>query len=87
VILVFPVEPLRSISKRLNATLPQLAIAWCLSNDDVSSVLLGASTPAQLLENIKATKVVHALSPEIMHEISQLLNNKPLGKRDFRHSV
>ncbi|MBN1647696.1 MAG: L-glyceraldehyde 3-phosphate reductase [Spirochaetales bacterium] len=35
-------------------TLPQMAIAWCLRHEAVSSVLLGASSPEQLLENVKS---------------------------------
>ena len=34
-----------------------LAIAWCLRNPHVSSVILGASTTAQLLENLSAVEL------------------------------
>jgi len=47
-------EELRPVAEELGCTLAQLAIAWCLSNDDVSTVILGASRPGQLTENLKA---------------------------------
>uniref|UniRef100_A0A8C5AAX5 Voltage-gated potassium channel subunit beta-1 n=1 Tax=Gadus morhua TaxID=8049 RepID=A0A8C5AAX5_GADMO len=52
-------KELLAIAERLGCTLPQLAIAWCLRNDGVSSVLLGASSADQLLENIGAIQVNH----------------------------
>ncbi|AAO29535.1 aldo/keto reductase [Xylella fastidiosa subsp. fastidiosa] len=39
----------------------QLAIAWCLRNPHVSTVILGASRVAQLKENLQALQVVAAL--------------------------
>ncbi|ELK10589.1 Voltage-gated potassium channel subunit beta-2 [Pteropus alecto] len=47
-------KELQAIAERLGCTLPQLAIAWCLRNEGVSSVLLGASSVDQLMENIGA---------------------------------
>uniref|UniRef100_A0A8D3AUQ8 Voltage-gated potassium channel subunit beta-2 n=1 Tax=Scophthalmus maximus TaxID=52904 RepID=A0A8D3AUQ8_SCOMX len=47
-------KELQAIAERLGCTLPQLAIAWCLRNEGVSSVLLGASNTDQLMENIGA---------------------------------
>ncbi|TSM04837.1 Voltage-gated potassium channel subunit beta-1 [Bagarius yarrelli] len=47
-------KELQAIAERLGCTLPQLAIAWCLRNEGVSSVLLGASSTDQLMENIEA---------------------------------
>ena len=79
-------DELNSIATRLSATLPQLAIAWCLSNTDVSSVLVGASSPGQLLENMKAINLFRTMTPEVIMEINQLLGNKPIGKRDFRQT-
>uniref|UniRef100_U3IUD5 Voltage-gated potassium channel subunit beta-2 n=1 Tax=Anas platyrhynchos platyrhynchos TaxID=8840 RepID=U3IUD5_ANAPP len=50
-------KELQAIAERLGCTLPQLAIAWCLRNEGVSSVLLGASNADQLMENIGAIQV------------------------------
>ncbi|MBQ6540143.1 MAG: aldo/keto reductase [Oscillospiraceae bacterium] len=34
-------------------TLAQLALSWCLKDDDVTTVLIGASRPAQILDNLE----------------------------------
>uniref|UniRef100_A0A8D0ADT3 Voltage-gated potassium channel subunit beta-1 n=1 Tax=Sander lucioperca TaxID=283035 RepID=A0A8D0ADT3_SANLU len=47
-------KELKAIAEHLGCTLPQLAIAWCLRNEGVNSVLLGASRTDQLMENIRA---------------------------------
>jgi aryl-alcohol dehydrogenase-like predicted oxidoreductase len=51
------VERLRGMAKALNATPAQLAIAWLLDRPAVSSVLIGASTPAQLTDNLAAAQI------------------------------
>lgn len=53
------------VAETLGTSLSQLAIAWCLLNPNVSSVILGASQIEQLEENLKAPEVVPELTPEI----------------------
>ncbi|XP_059926014.1 voltage-gated potassium channel subunit beta-2 isoform X1 [Gadus macrocephalus] len=77
-------KELQAIAERLGCTLPQLAIAWCLRNEGVSSVLLGASTTDQLMENIGAIQVLPKLSSSITHEVDSILGNKPYSKKDYR---
>ncbi|CAD7689356.1 unnamed protein product [Nyctereutes procyonoides] len=77
-------KELQAIAERLGCTLPQLAIAWCLRNEGVSSVLLGASSADQLMENIGAIQVLPKLSSSIIHEIDSILGNKPYSKKDYR---
>uniref|UniRef100_A0A6I8NBP8 Voltage-gated potassium channel subunit beta-2 n=1 Tax=Ornithorhynchus anatinus TaxID=9258 RepID=A0A6I8NBP8_ORNAN len=77
-------KELQAIAERLGCTLPQLAIAWCLRNEGVSSVLLGASNADQLMENIGAIQVLPKLSSSIVHEIDSILGNKPYSKKDYR---
>jgi aryl-alcohol dehydrogenase-like predicted oxidoreductase len=57
------------VAQRLNITPSQLAIAWCLKNDFVSSVIIGASRPAQVEENVKAIQYLHLLTTDVMHEL------------------
>ncbi|GIV33301.1 MAG: NADP-dependent aryl-alcohol dehydrogenase [Chitinophagales bacterium] len=68
---------LAQVAKRLGVTLPQMAIAWCLKNPNVSTVILGASRLAQLKENMESIKVIDRLTAEVMEEIEQILQNKP----------
>uniref|UniRef100_A0A2K6FF11 Voltage-gated potassium channel subunit beta-1 n=1 Tax=Propithecus coquereli TaxID=379532 RepID=A0A2K6FF11_PROCO len=77
-------KELQAIAERLGCTLPQLAIAWCLRNEGVSSVLLGASNADQLMENVGAIQVLPKLSSSIIHEIDSILGNKPYSKKDYR---
>ncbi|TNN66238.1 Voltage-gated potassium channel subunit beta-2 [Liparis tanakae] len=59
-------KELQAIAERLGCTLPQLAIAWCLRNEGVSSVLLGASSTEQLMENIGAIQATCNLASEVL---------------------
>jgi aryl-alcohol dehydrogenase-like predicted oxidoreductase len=63
------VAALEPIAKDLGCTLSQLAIAWCLANPYVSSVITGASRVEQVHENMKASEVVRKLTPELLKKI------------------
>ena len=54
-----------------------MAIAWCLKNPNVSTVMLGASKTAQLKENLKAIAAKEKLTPNLMEAIEKVLKNKP----------
>ncbi|XP_061768896.1 voltage-gated potassium channel subunit beta-2-like isoform X4 [Nerophis ophidion] len=71
------VKELHLLADRLNCTSAQLAIAWCLRSQGVSSVLLGASNTDQLLENLNSIRVLSQLTPAFIAEIDLLLGNKP----------
>ncbi|CAF3110488.1 unnamed protein product [Rotaria socialis] len=65
------------LASKLDCTLAQLAIAWCLRNETVNCVLLGASCVEQLYENINSLHVVSKLTPLVMADIDHILGNKP----------
>jgi voltage-dependent potassium channel beta subunit len=71
--LVEKVKKITKIAEQLNCTTAQLAIAWCLKNPHVSSVITGATKVEQLLENLEAIQVKSKLTPEIMAEINKVL--------------
>ncbi len=48
------VRALNDIAKKRGQTLAEMALAWVLKDDYITSVLIGASKPAQILDNIKA---------------------------------
>lgn len=60
------------IAKDLDCKLSQLAIAWCLKNQNVSSVITGATKIEQLLENLGALSVKAKLTPDIMKKINSI---------------
>jgi voltage-dependent potassium channel beta subunit len=67
------VRRLAPIAADLNCTLAQMSLAWCLKNPRVSSVITGASRPAQVTENMKALDVVGKLAPDVMARIDAAL--------------
>jgi len=75
---------LEPIAADLDCSLAQLALAWCLKNPNVSTVITGASRRAQVMENMKAIDVVPKMTPEVMERIEGVLQNKPEGEPDYR---
>ena len=67
------VRRLAPIADDLGCTLAQLALAWCLVNPNVSTVITGASRVAQLHENLKALDVVDRLAPDVLARIDAAL--------------
>jgi aryl-alcohol dehydrogenase-like predicted oxidoreductase len=70
-------KKLSVVSKDIGLSLPVLAIAWCLKNENVSTVILGASKTNQLTENFKALEAKQKLTTEVMEKIELILGNKP----------
>ncbi len=71
------VRALSKVAAELGTTTTHLALAWCLKNPNVSTVILGASRVEQLKDNLKAMDTVEKLTPEVMAEIEKILNNRP----------
>ncbi len=71
------VRKLAEIADELGIPLSQLAIAWCVKNPKVTTVILGASKVEQLSQNIAALDTVKMLNDEIMSRISDVLSTVP----------
>jgi voltage-dependent potassium channel beta subunit len=71
------VRSLQPIADELSCNMAQLALAWCLKNPHVSTVITGASRVSQVQENLKALETVEKLTPMVMESIENLLQNKP----------
>ncbi|MCB2203383.1 aldo/keto reductase [bacterium] len=82
---VATVRQLTGIAEEMGATMPQLALAWCLMNPDVSTVITGASSVAQVEENVKALEVAEKLDEEILLRIEEVLDNEPQAELDWRN--
>ena len=63
------VTSLVPIAEKLNVSMSQLAIAWCLLNENVSTVILGASKMEQLQENLESAEVLKLLDENIQKEL------------------
>jgi len=71
------VKKLAPVAEELGCTLAQLALAWCLKNPNVSTVITGASRAEQVHENMKALEVAPKLTAEVMARIDKILGNNP----------
>ena len=67
------VRRLVPIAADLGCTLAQMSLAWCLKNPRVSTVITGASRPAQVVENMKALAVVRQLTTDVMAKIDAIV--------------
>jgi len=66
------VAQLDVLAKGMGATLAQFALAWCLQNPCVSTVLTGASRVSQVHENMKAIDFVPKFTDEVLDEIDRI---------------
>ena len=77
-------KKLQKLAKeKLDCSLAQLSIAWVIKNKDISTSILGAKKPEQLIENLKALEIVPKLTKEILEEIEKIMNNAPKGEIDY----
>jgi len=71
------VKQLEPIARDLGCTLAQLALAWCLNNPNVSTVITGASRSEQVSENMKSLEVTSKLDSGVLERIEDILGNQP----------
>ncbi len=76
------VAALEPIAKELGGTVAQLAIAWCLKNPFVSTVITGASRVEQVHENMKSAEIAAKITPEIMEKIDVIFGVKKKDEDD-----
>ena len=67
------VRQLVPIARDLDCTLAQLALAWCIKNPRVSTVITGATRPEQVIENMKAQDVAPRLTAEVLSRIDAVV--------------
>ena len=66
------IPQLAALARELDTTLPRLALAWCLLNPRVSTVITGASRPSQVEENMPAVELLPRLTPGVVKAIHDL---------------
>ena len=74
---------LEGVAKELGISQAQLAVAWCLKNPHVSTVILGATRPEQLSENLEALETAALLTGDVMEKIEEILDNRPEPPKQF----
>jgi aryl-alcohol dehydrogenase-like predicted oxidoreductase len=77
------VQKLQPVADSVGLSMSQLAIAWVLQNDNVSSAIMGATKPSQVKENVKASGV--KLDASVMKAIDSALGTLP--ERDPKQNI
>ncbi|HYC28393.1 MAG TPA: aldo/keto reductase [Chitinophagaceae bacterium] len=72
------VKQLQAVADGLGSSLAELSIAWCVSNPNVTTAILGATRKEQLLQNLKALDVLPKLTQEVLEEIDRIVGTKPV---------
>lgn len=71
------VKELTKLADEMGTSMARLALAWCLKNPNVSTVIMGASKVSQLEDNLQSIDVVDQLTDDLMDKIEEILDNKP----------
>ncbi|KAF7327161.1 Voltage-gated potassium channel beta-2 subunit [Mycena kentingensis (nom. inval.)] len=71
------VRQLTKFAESLNTTTTALALAWLAKNPNTSTVILGVTSPQQLLQNLEALKVLPLITDKHLEDIEGILGNKP----------
>ena len=80
------VKKLTAIAEKLGGNVGQLALAWAAKNENVSTVILGATKVDQIIDNCGALKILPKLTPEVMEDIEKILENQPKQPANFGRS-
>jgi voltage-dependent potassium channel beta subunit len=68
-------ERLRPIAEELGCSMAQLALAWCTTNPNVSTVITGASRASQVVENFASLDVIPLLTDDVKRRIDQAVGS------------
>ena len=60
------------LAEELDMPPAQFALAWCLKNPHVSTVMLGASKSRQLKENLEAMALVERIDESVMKRVAEI---------------
>lgn len=77
------VRQLKPLADDLDISLTHLALAWCLKNPNVSTVILGASRLGQLQDNLHTLDILDRVDDAVMERIEHILDNTPAGPERF----
>ena len=72
------VKKLSVLAKDLRISLPQLSVAWCIQNPNVSTAILGATKKEQLVDTLQAIEVLPKLTKEVNEKIEKIMGTKPI---------
>ncbi|MES2331985.1 MAG: aldo/keto reductase [Bacteroidota bacterium] len=70
-------KKLATLADELGVSLAALSIAWTIKNPNVTTAILGATKPDQLIQNLKALDALTLLTDDVLVKIEGILQNKP----------
>lgn len=77
------VRKLADLAKTVGMPIHHMALLWCNSNPNVSTVILGASKIEQLEDNLDALTVKDKFTPDVLAEIETIMGNKPAEQPQY----
>lgn len=77
--LIARISALEPIAKDLGVTMAQLAIAWCVTNPHVSTVITGASRLSQLQDNLGALEAIDKITGDVKAKLDTVLTGAAAG--------
>ncbi|MEF0944232.1 potassium channel beta subunit family protein [Rhizobium sp. BR 362] len=77
------VVELADLAEEIGISITHLALLWCLSNRNVSTVILGASRISQLEDNLAALAHKNKVTPEVVARMDAIVGNKPAAPQRF----
>jgi len=77
------IRKLTAFADQIGISVTHLSLAWCLKNPNVSTVILGASRPSQLEDNLNSLDALESLTPDVMDQIETIVDNRPTPPERF----
>ena len=75
------IKQLQAVAEKLNCTINQLLVAWCVRNQTSQAVILSAATVEQFHEILGSLPVVKNITMSVYEDIDRILANKPARPR------
>jgi len=75
---------LQKVAEELGSTMARLAVAWTLVYKHVSTAIIGASKPEQIIDNCQAIALLPKLTPEVLEKIEAIVKNRPKAPRNIK---
>ena len=76
-------DELKKLAKELGISVHHLALLWCANNENVSTIILGASKLEQLKDNLNVIKNSIEFTDELIEKIEEIIRSKPVHDKSF----
>ena len=75
------IRELNALAAERGQTLSQMALSWVLNSSEITSVLIGASKPSHILENLKAVEDIYYFTDEELRIIDDIASRQVYNTR------